>query len=167
MNRLKELREDMDLYQKDLSSFLNISREIYSQYETERYNISNDNLRKISKYYDKSIDYILYRTDERTNYIQNNLDIIGNYNRLKNLRSNFSKTQKKIALELQMPLRTYIQYENMSRSLNVQLLHTFADFYNTSIDYIVGITDETKPHKKSIVEWKNKTNKDEKVTIKN
>lgn len=152
MNRLKEIREDRDLKQKDLSLILNVSREIYSQYETERYNISNDILRKVSKYYDLSVDYILYRTDNRTNYLQNNLNYIGNYNRLKSLRNSMCKTQKDIALKLTMPLRTYIQYENKTRSLNVQLLHTFANFYNTSIDYIIGLTDEVKPHEKSIVE---------------
>ncbi len=167
MNRLKELREDNDLKQKDISLILKISREIYSQYETERYNISNDNLRKISKFYNKSVDYILYRTDNRLNYKQNNLNCIGNYNRLKHLRSNVYKTQKDIALDLVMPLRTYIQYENKSRSLNIQLLHTFANYFNTSIDYIIGLTDETKPHEKSIVEWNTKTNTDEKVVIKN
>ena len=166
MNRLKELREDRDLKQRDVSLILNVSREIYSQYETERYNISNDKLRELSRFYDKSVDYILYRTDDRKNYKQNGVIYVGNFNRLKFLRNNISKTQKDIALDLIMPLRTYIQYENKSRSLSVQLLHTFANYFNTSIDYIIGLTDDIKPHEKSIVEWNIKTNKDENTEIK-
>lgn len=35
MNRLRELREDKDLYQKDIAKILNMSQTGYSQYETE------------------------------------------------------------------------------------------------------------------------------------
>ena len=53
MNRLKELREDKDLLQKDIANFLNIDQSNYSRYELEKINIPID---------------ILYRTDIRTPY---------------------------------------------------------------------------------------------------
>lgn len=68
MNRLKELREDKDLYQKDIAKYLNMSQTGYSQYETETNDIPTDILKKIADYYETSIDYILYRTDERKPY---------------------------------------------------------------------------------------------------
>ena len=37
MNRLKELREDKDLFQKDIAKYLNMSQTGYSQYETMTY----------------------------------------------------------------------------------------------------------------------------------
>ena len=68
MNRLKELREDKDLFQKDIAKYLNMSQTGYSQYETETNDIPTEVLKNIADFYDTSIDYILYRTDERKPY---------------------------------------------------------------------------------------------------
>lgn len=68
MNRLKELREDKDLYQKDVAKILNMSQTGYSQYETETNDIPTEILKKLADYYNTSIDYLLYRTDERKPY---------------------------------------------------------------------------------------------------
>ena len=68
MNRLKELREDKDLYQKDIADFLNIDQSNYSKYELEKVNTPIEYLRKLADFYNTSIDYILYRTDTRIPY---------------------------------------------------------------------------------------------------
>jgi transcriptional regulator len=68
MNRLKELREDKDLFQKDIAKYLNMSQTGYSQYETETNDIPTEVLKNIADFYDTSIDYLLYRTDERKPY---------------------------------------------------------------------------------------------------
>ena len=68
MNRLKELREDKDLYQKDIAKILNMSQTGYSQYETETNDIPTEVLKKLSDYYNTSIDYLLYKTDIRKPY---------------------------------------------------------------------------------------------------
>lgn len=68
MNRLKEIREDKDLLQKDVAKMLNISQRGYSHYETEDTNIPIESLHKLADFYDTSIDYLLYRTDNRKAY---------------------------------------------------------------------------------------------------
>lgn len=68
MNRLKELRKDKDLYQKDNADYLKIDQSNYSKYELEKVNIPIEYLRLLADYYNTSIDYILYRTDERKPY---------------------------------------------------------------------------------------------------
>ncbi len=68
MNRLRELREDNDLLQKDVAKILNMSQNGYSSYETGRLDIPTDVLKKLAAYYHTSIDYILYLTDERKPY---------------------------------------------------------------------------------------------------
>lgn len=68
MNRLRELREDKDLYQKDIAKYLNMSQNGYSSYETERLDIPTDILKKLADFYNTSIDYLLYRTDIKTPY---------------------------------------------------------------------------------------------------
>lgn len=65
MNRLKELREDKDLFQKDIAKYLNMSQTGYSQYETETNDIPTEVLKKLADFYNTNIDYILYRTDDR------------------------------------------------------------------------------------------------------
>ncbi len=68
MNRLKELREDKDLYQKDIAKYLNIDQSNYSKYELEKISIPIDTLKKLADFYHTSVDYLLYRTDERKPY---------------------------------------------------------------------------------------------------
>lgn len=68
MNRLKEIREDNDLLQKDVAKILNVTQRGYSHYETEDTNIPIETLHKLADYYKTSIDYLLYRTDERKPY---------------------------------------------------------------------------------------------------
>lgn len=68
MNRLKDIREDNDLLQKDIANFLNIDQSNYSKYELEKINIPIETLHKLADYYQTSIDYLLCRTDERKPY---------------------------------------------------------------------------------------------------
>lgn len=68
MNRIREMREDKDLLQKDIAKILNISQQQYSRYENGENELSYDGLIKLANFYDTSIDYILYRTDDRTPY---------------------------------------------------------------------------------------------------
>ena len=68
MNRLKDLREDRDLLQKDIDQILNMSQTGYSKYEVGTNDIPTDILKKLASYYDTSIDYLLCLTDERKPY---------------------------------------------------------------------------------------------------
>ena len=62
--RIKDLREDRDLTQKDISKILNISQIAYSYYELNRRSIPLEILSKLADFYNTSIDYLVYRTDE-------------------------------------------------------------------------------------------------------
>lgn len=62
--RIKELREDKDLLQKEIAEILKITQRNYSYLETGKTDIPTDILIKLSYFYDISIDYILGLTDE-------------------------------------------------------------------------------------------------------
>lgn len=68
LKRLKDLREDNDLTQEDVSRILKISRPQYSLYETGKRDIPVDLLTILSKYYKTSIDYIVGLTDTFEKY---------------------------------------------------------------------------------------------------
>ena len=63
--RIKDLREDNDLLQKDIANVLNISQVQYSRYETGLRLMPVDKLAKLAQFYNVSIDYLLYLTDQR------------------------------------------------------------------------------------------------------
>ncbi len=62
--RIKNLREDNDLTQSQISKILNISQVAYSYYELNKRNIPLELLSKLADFYNTSIDYLVYRTDE-------------------------------------------------------------------------------------------------------
>lgn len=57
--RIRDLREDRDLTQKDLARALNCSQQSYSYYELGQRDIPTDILIKLSRFYGVSVDYIL------------------------------------------------------------------------------------------------------------
>lgn len=73
MNRLKELRKEKNMFQKNIASYLNMSQTGYSQYETEINDIPTDILKKLALLYNTSIDYILYLTDDKRPYAKSNI----------------------------------------------------------------------------------------------
>lgn len=66
--RIRDLREDSDLYQRDLAKYLNCSQVAYSRYELGTRDIPTDVLILLSKFYNTSIDYLLGQTNEKKPY---------------------------------------------------------------------------------------------------
>lgn len=63
--RIRDLREDRDLTQEEVSKILNISQVAYSYYELNRRSIPLESLCKLADYYNVSVDYLLYRTEKK------------------------------------------------------------------------------------------------------
>ena len=61
--RLKDLREDKDLVQKEVASLLGIDQTVYSNYETGKREIPIRFIVKLADFYGVSTDYILGRTN--------------------------------------------------------------------------------------------------------
>ena len=62
--------------------------------------------------------------------------------RIKDLREDRDFTQQEVADYLKIKQNTYCQYENGQRQLPVSHLIALAKFYNTTTDYILGLSDE-------------------------
>ena len=68
------------------------------------------------------------------------------FQRLEDLRIDLDKTQTDIAHYLGCQREVYRRYEKGTRQIPVDMLIRLAELYNVSIDYIVGLTNETKPY---------------------
>ena len=69
-NRLRDLREDRDLKQKELAELLKVHQTTYSDYELGRLNIPIASLHILADYYGVSMDYLLGRTNLKQPYSQ-------------------------------------------------------------------------------------------------
>ena len=66
--RIRDLREDRDLLQKDLAAYLRCSQVCSSYYEMGKRDIPTDVLIRLADFYGTSVDYLLGRTDEKAPY---------------------------------------------------------------------------------------------------
>lgn len=67
-NRLRDLREDRDLKQRDLAELLKVHQTTYSDYELNRLNIPVAVLHALADFYSVSVDYLLGRTNSKNPY---------------------------------------------------------------------------------------------------
>ncbi len=67
-NRIRDLREDADLKQKDMSRILNCSQQVYSNYELGQRDIPTDILIALAEFHRTNVDYILGLTNNKTYY---------------------------------------------------------------------------------------------------
>lgn len=68
--------------------------------------------------------------------------------KIRDLREDKDYTQKEIAKLLNCTQQTYSRYETGEITIDINSLIKLAEFYQTSIDYLVGLTDDLKPYKK-------------------
>ena len=67
--------------------------------------------------------------------------------RLKELRKMRKVSQLKLAFDLNMNQNSISRYENMEREADYETLVRFADYFNVSLDYLLGRTDKTDINK--------------------
>ena len=71
------------------------------------------------------------------------------YRRIRDLREDADKLQKDIAEYLRCTQVCYSHYETGKRDIPTEVLIALAEYYNTSIDYLLGVTDEPAPYPRS------------------
>lgn len=68
------------------------------------------------------------------------------YERIRNLREDSDLTQAEIGQKINVPQRTYAYYESGERMIPPQVLVALAQFYDVSVDYLLGLTDQKTPY---------------------
>ena len=74
-----------------------------------------------------------------------------NINRLREIREDKDLKQDDVAKALGIKQQQYSEYERGTVLISIEKLDKLADFYDTSVDYLIGRTDERKPYKNSIL----------------
>ena len=142
-DRLKELREERNINQHDLSKELNIDNSLLAKYEKEYYIIPIKHLNTLSNYFHVSIDYLFNLTD-KLNYKNSkeeiNSVIVGQ--RLKEFRKNNKLTQEKLANKLNIARSALANYERGRNIIATPFLYTICKEYHVSADYLLGKIDE-------------------------
>lgn len=72
-----------------------------------------------------------------------------NYQRIRDLREDIDKTQEKLAKELKMHTTTYARYETGENRVPFDFVISIANYYNVSLDYIAGRTNDKRGFNKS------------------
>ena len=72
---------------------------------------------------------------------------MGYYKRIRELREDHDLTQRQLASILNMTQPQYFRYEQGYRDIPTDVLIALANIYQTSTDYILGLTDNPKPYK--------------------
>ena len=71
------------------------------------------------------------------------------YRRLRDLREDRDLLQKDVAEVLQCSQVCYSHYELGKRDIPTEVLVQLAAFYQTSVDYLLGLTDDARPYPRS------------------
>ena len=73
--RIRDLREDKDLKQREMGEILNCSQRVYSNYERGDLDIPTDILIKLAKFHNTTTDYLLELTDRKDRFIDFKEDV--------------------------------------------------------------------------------------------
>lgn len=68
------------------------------------------------------------------------------YRRIRDFREDNDLTQTQVAKMLGMSQTGYSKYETGENDIPTYVLIKLSDFYNTSVDYLLGLTDEMRPY---------------------
>ena len=83
-------------------------------------------------------------TDKTYLFLGDNMNL-----RIRELREDLDLKQKQVAEDLICDQSLYSKYERGERPLPLELADRLADYFGTSVDYLLGRTDEKKPYPKS------------------
>jgi len=134
--RMKEIREEAGLKQKDIAAVMGVS---YSMWECGADTIPLRRLNQFCNYFDVSIDYVVGLSNKRK-YTNSKPDIkltITGEN-LKKIRNKKGLTQVALADELKINQPTWNRYENSKTLILTVVLVELANKYHYSIDKILG-----------------------------
>lgn len=143
MNRLKDLREDNDLKQENISSKLNMTRQNYSRWETGEQLPPLYHLNTLANLYNVNMDYIMGLTNKiKPNKKIKELDyfIVGKH--ITEIRKDNNLSMRALALILNTTHSTLSVYESGKNLIIISFALELSKKFNISLDWLCGRSDE-------------------------
>lgn len=138
-NKLFDLREYQDLYQKDIAKIIGVKQQTYSMWERGVKIIPLKHLNTLCNYYDVSMDYVLGLSNNK--YLESkskSIDkkIIGN--NIRTIRENNNLSIRQLATFLNTTPSTISYYENGKTLVLTAFAYQICKKYNISLDKLTG-----------------------------
>ena len=143
-NKLFDLRDYNDLYQREIAREISISRRTYSSWETSTRIIPLKHLNALSNYYDVSMDYIMGLSKIKTNSKIKNIEVLSKIKigkRIKQIRENNNLTLRDLACELNTTSSTISAYETGKTLIITAFAYQICVKYKVSLDWLCGKVD--------------------------
>lgn len=131
MERLRELRLKRGMTQKYVALTLGVKGPSVSNWESGKTTPTTENVAALAKLYNVSVDYLLGRDE-------------GNGMRIRELRKAKKVTMKELGNMIGVAESTMSLYETGKRKPDPETLSRLADYFNVSVDYLLG-RDEGQP----------------------
>lgn len=140
--RLKYVRENLELSQADVSKELNVGRSTYTGWEVGIDSIPLSRLNSICNLFSINIDYITYLTNTKVKILSNkDIDLKELGKRMKSIRLKAGDSQEYVATIIGTTQSTYSKYERGENTILTAFIIEFAKHYNTSIDWLCDRTN--------------------------
>lgn len=143
-NRLRELRETHGLTLRQVAQDLNMSFSNLGALERGEHQIREDVARKFANYYNVSFDYLLGES-----YNEEAKLLIGD--KIKKLREDAHISQVELSQKINVGNKTLSDYERNISQPSLQTLLDIANFFNVSVDYLLGRDTEMKSGKDELI----------------
>ena len=137
--RMKEIREEAGLKQKDIAEIMNVTKGSYSMWECGTDTIPLRRLNQFCNYFDVSIDYVVgFNNKKKYSNAKPDIKIKITGENLKKIRTKKGLTQVAIADALNINQPTWNRYENSKSLILTVVLVELAKKYHYTIDKILG-----------------------------
>lgn len=147
--RIDDLRADNDLKIREITDILDISVDNYFDYANGRSNFPLDKLNILVNYFKVSFDYITGLSEVKS-YFEGNINLGLLKQRMKEARINNRLSQEEAAHIIGDKQSTYWNYESGNSTIPISKLYLLSKYYNISMDYFVGKTNEKNIQRKKI-----------------
>ena len=144
IERIRNIREDHDLSQKEMANILNVNRSTYSLWELGINIIPIKYLSKFSDYFNCSIDYTLGLDNNKNVNIKKGFDIFTLGRNLKEIRVKNGLSQENIASILNVSQACIARYERGLIEISTSNLYKYSKEFNISITKLCGKEEVNK-----------------------
>lgn len=139
LNKVKEIRNELELSQEDIAKVLNVKRGTYASWECGSDVIPTRQIYKLAEYFKLSIDYLLEISNQgHMVYHGSDINLSDVGNNIYNIRKRNNLSQKSFAESIGINQSTLWAYEKGKTLITLSSLISLAKVYNVTIDSILN-----------------------------